>query len=117
MKTTPLLSLMIAITLTAASAASVAVAAAETPISFLGSAAPESAAVSRVIVITDANRYVNVTGGETVRFVVGDKSFAWSFETGSANIIPFDLSRIAPAGLLNHKVTAYVAYNPIYWGN
>lgn len=117
MKTTPLLSLMIATTLTAASAASIAVAAPETPISFMGSAAPESAAVSRVIVITDANRYVNVTGGETVRFVVGNKSFTWNFETGAAHVIPFDLSRIAPAGLLNHKVTAYVAENPIYLAN
>lgn len=114
MKTTLLLSLMIATTLTAAS---VAVAAPETPLSFIGSAAPASAAVSRVIVVTDANRYVNVTGGETVRFVVGNQSFTWNFDIGTAHIMPFDLSRIAPAGLLNHKVTAYVAYDPFYGAN
>ena len=108
---------MIATTLTAASAASIAVAAPETPISLIGSAAPESVAVSRVIVITDATRYVNITGGETVRFVIGTRSYTWNFETGSASIIPFDLSRIAPAGLLNHQVTVYVADNPIYLSN
>lgn len=114
MKTSLLLSLMIASTLTAAN---IAVAASETPISLIGSAAPEGIQVSRVIVINDATRYVNVTGGETVRFVVGNTSFAWNFETGTASVIPFDLARIAPTGLLKRQVTVYVADNPIYLSN
>jgi hypothetical protein len=114
MTTKPLLSLLIATTL-AAGASSLA-AAAEQPRAFLGKAAPEQAAAGRVIVITDATRYVNVTGGQTVRFVVGDRSFTWSFQTGSAHVIPFDLQQIAPPGLLNHRVKAYVADNPLYQG-
>jgi hypothetical protein len=74
------------------------------------------AAADQVIVITDATRHVNVTGGQTVRFVVGDRTFTWCFQNGSAHVIPFDLQTIAPQGLLHHAVTTYVADNPLYSG-
>lgn len=79
-----------------------------------GVPAPEQAAADRVVVVTDATRYVNVTGGSTVRFVVGDRSFVWNFQNGNAHVRPFDLQQIAPEGLLNHPVKAYVADNPLY---
>lgn len=81
-------------------------------IDLLGDPAPISAS-TRTIVISPTTRYVNVTGGETIRFIVGNQSFAWSFD-GSTNVASFDLNRTAPAGLLDHKVTAYVAVNPLY---
>ena len=78
----------------------------------LGGSAAVTAA-TRTIVIAPDTKYVNVTGGDTVKFVVGDKSFAWNF-TVPANLSSFDLTRIAPPGMLDHEVTAYVATNPIY---
>ncbi|MGJ7916134.1 CzcE family metal-binding protein [Massilia sp. LXY-6] len=88
--------------------------AATQPASFRGSAAPAGAAVDQVIIVTDATRHVNVVGGSTVRFVVGDRSFSWSFQNGSAHVLPFDLGAVAPQGLLSHPVTAYVSDNPLY---
>lgn len=76
----------------------------------LGAAAPVSAA-ERTIVIAPGTRYVNVIGGETVKFVAGDKSFAWTFDGAYS---AFDLNQAAPAGMLDHRVTAYVAPNPLY---
>ena len=81
----------------------------------LGDPAPVSAA-SRTIVIAADTRYVNVTSGDTVKFITGDKSFAWNF-SGPESIPVFDLNRIAPSGALNHPVTAYVAPNPLYTGS
>jgi hypothetical protein len=114
MNTKLLLPVLTAMTLAAASTAALAAA---QPSDFRGSAAPAQAAVDQVIVITGATRHVNVTGGSTVRFVVGDRSFSWSFQNGSAHVIPFDLELIAPQGLLNHPVTAYVSDNPLYQTN
>lgn len=82
-----------------------------------GSAAPQQARADQVIVVTAATRHVNVTGGSTVRFVVGDRAFTWNFQNGSAHVIPFDLARIAPPGLLDHRVTTYVSDNPLYQNN
>jgi hypothetical protein len=76
----------------------------------LGDPAPVSAA-TRTIVIAPDTRYVNVIGGETVKFVVGDKSFAWTFDGAYPS---FDLNQTVAAGTLDHKVTAYVAPNPLY---
>ncbi len=76
----------------------------------LGSAATVSM-VTRRIVIRPETGYVNVTGGEVIRFDVGAKSFVWNFNGTRSS---FDLGLIAPAGLLGRKVTAYVAPNPMY---
>ena len=114
MNTKLLLPVLTALTLAAASTSALAV---SQPAEFRGNAAPAQAPVDQVIVISDATRYVNVTGGSTVRFVVGERSFSWSFQNGSAHVIPFDLELIAPKGLLNHAVTAYVSDNPLYQTN
>ena len=81
-------------------------------IDLLGDAAPESAAV-RTVMITPATKHVNVVSGETIKFIVGDKSFAWSFQV-PVTVPSFDLNRIAPAGVLDHQVRAYVERNPTY---
>jgi hypothetical protein len=54
--------------------------------------------------------YVNVTGGEVIRFEVGNKSFIWNFSGPRKS---FDLAQVAPT-VLDRKVTAYVADNPLY---
>ena len=79
-----------------------------------GTAAPAQAAADQVVVVTDATRHVNVTGGSTVRFVVGGQSFTWSFQNGTAHVVPFDLELIAPKGTLTHPVTTYVSDSPLY---
>ena len=109
-----LLPVLTAMTLAAASTA--ALAGVQQP-DLRGNAVPAQAAVDQVIVITEATRHVNVTGGSTVRFVVGERSFSWNFQNGSAHVVPFDLQMIAPKGLLNHPVTAYVSDNPLYQSN
>ena len=107
------LSNIVAIAATVLFATSAPVHAAQQPLKFLGNAVQASAA-ERVIVIGDATTYINVEGGETVRFVIGDQSFTWNFSIGPGHVAPFDLSRIAPAGLLHHAVMAYVANDPLY---
>ncbi len=76
----------------------------------LGSPVPVSMA-TRTIAIRPDTRYVNVTGGEVIRFDIGNKSFAWSFNGQRSS---FDLARVAPGSVLEHPVTAYVAPNPLY---
>jgi hypothetical protein len=115
MRTGLLLPLLLAATSATAGKASSACTA-EQALGFLGTAVPVQSPADEVIVISDTTRYVNVTGGETVRFVVGGHSFTWSFQTGGTRILPFDLGRIAPKGFLNHRVVAYVAEDPLYMG-
>lgn len=74
----------------------------------LGSADAVSDA-TRTVVIQPDTRFVNVTHGEVVRFVDADQAFAVRFD-GTANA--FKLNALAPAGSLDHPVTAYVAPNP-----
>ena len=74
-----------------------------------GPASPSMA--TRTIFIKPETNYVNVTGGEVIRFEVGNKSFVWNFNGQRSS---FDLARVAPPSLLDHKVTAYVAPNPMY---
>lgn len=81
----------------------------------LGDPAPLSAA-TRTIVITPDTKWVNVTGGDIVKFVVGDKTFAWNFNVAQT-ISSFDLNQVAPPGTLNRKVEAYVALDPRYIGD
>lgn len=86
----------------------------ELPITFLGDPIPhEEAEIS--IEIRPETKWVNVTGGETVRFVVGEKAFGWAFSV-PWGARPFDLQRIAPPGMLDRPVTAYVAPDPRYLG-
>lgn len=69
----------------------------------------DEANVERVIKIAPGAKWVNVTEGETVKFIdeASGKSFAWRFDT---IVGVFDLSRVAPAGVLaGHHVDAYVA--------
>jgi hypothetical protein len=80
----------------------------------LGQPAPPYAA-THTIAITPATRWVNVTGGDTVRFVVDDKpAFAWSF-TVAPIVSSFALNQVAPPGLLGREVRVYVRPDPRYY--
>jgi hypothetical protein len=82
--------------------------------SLLGETAPASEA-DQTIPIESDTKYVNVQDGQVVNFDVGGKTFTWDFD-GSQNGNSFDLNQVAPPGLLDHPVTAYVAPNPLYTG-
>ncbi len=59
----------------------------------------------RTIVVTPQTKFINVTRGEVVNIQVGSKEFNWDFD-GVAK--PFELSKIAPEGALDHSVRVYV---------
>lgn len=80
----------------------------------LGDAAPPAAA-TQTIVFTPETRWVNVTGGETVKFIVGDKEFAWNF-TVAQTVSSFPLNRVAPEGVMSRQIVAYIAPDPRYLG-
>ncbi|HTD02237.1 CzcE family metal-binding protein [Undibacterium sp.] len=84
------------------------------PTELLGDPAPVSAAI-RTINIAPDTRSVNVTDGEIIKFTVGDKAFAWNFD-GALTVDNFPLNQVAPPGLLDHPVQAYVAPDPTYEG-
>ncbi|WP_245549294.1 CzcE family metal-binding protein [Noviherbaspirillum massiliense] len=81
----------------------------------LGQPAPLDAA-QRTIVITPETKYVNIEGGQIVRFNVGDQSFAWNFFV-ARTIHAFDLNEVAPPGMLNHRVRVYLTPDPRYIGD
>jgi hypothetical protein len=71
--------------------------------------ASEERSAERVIKIAPDAKWVNVTEGETIKFIdeASGKSFAWRFDT---IVGVFDLNRVVPAGMLEgHQVKAYVA--------
>src|ERR1700674_2928854 len=89
-----------------------------TPSSPIGEVVPLSGAM-RTIPIDAKTKYVNVTAHETVKFVANGNAFATNFSGSSATtfaFVPsvFDLNQLAPAGVLDHKVTVYVAPDPLY---
>lgn len=83
--------------------------AASTPPDLLGSPVTVESA-ERAIALNDGTRYVNVQYGETVRFDVDGKSFAVKFNGIRG---AFDLNDLAPAGVLNHTIRAYVSPSPL----
>jgi hypothetical protein len=80
----------------------------------------EPDAVDRIVPLSPDSRWVNVAYGETVEFVVQSgagsaRSFAWRFDV-SPVVSHVDLSRVAPAGFLDHEVRVFVAADPRYRG-
>ncbi len=59
----------------------------------------------RTIVVTPQTKFVNVARGEVVKVKIGSQEFNWEFD-GVAK--PFDLSKIAPEGALDHSVQVFV---------
>lgn len=108
MNTKSLVPAILALTLPLTAFSSIAA----TRVDLLGDPAPDTAA-ERTIKITPNTRYVNVTGGQVVQFDVGGKTFTWNFD-GPETVWAFDLNQVAPSGLLDHLVTAYISPNPLY---
>ena len=67
-------------------------------------------AYDRVITVKPDAKWVNVTSGQTVKFVdaTTGRSFVWHFDM--RNFVVFDLAAVAPSGVLSHEhLTVYVA--------
>lgn len=79
-----------------------------------GTPAQDSAA-TRTVTIGSDTRYVNVEGGEIVRFVADGNAFTWHFNV-ARTVSSFDLNDVAPAGFLQNTVRAYVTPDPRYLG-
>lgn len=69
-----------------------------------------SGAPARVVDLATAN-YVNVQYGETVNFVSGAKTFAWTFNGLSPRAV--SLTKIAPPDFGTKPLTIYVARDPL----
>lgn len=85
---------------------------AEPPLHLLGMGA-QAETGSRTIVIGPNTTHVNVEGGEIVDFIVDGKQFAWHFFVPDT-IPAFDLKRVAPPGMLDRSVMAYLSPDPRY---
>lgn len=77
---------------------------------FLHGSPADPQQVQRVVTIQPDTRWVNVTQGESVRFVVGSAQFDWRFD-GHDNR-SFDLQTVAPPGALTRPVMVYIARSP-----
>ncbi len=75
-----------------------------------GTPAPTSAA-DRRIELKPGAKWVNVTGGETVTFLQGGKSFTWRFDPWLDTTV-FNLGEIAPGEFGAQNVRVYVAPGP-----
>jgi len=76
----------------------------------LPEAVHRSGSVDRTIAIDGKTKWVNVTEGETIRFLVGGKIFAWIFDSYDQGK---DLKQIAPKGMLGDRsIKVYVGVRP-----
>jgi hypothetical protein len=62
--------------------------------------------ISRTVVIDDKMKQVNVREDEIIRFVIGQKSFAWVFDMQDQDA---DLRQLAPKGMLDRSIKVRVA--------
>jgi len=76
----------------------------------------QPSASSRTVIISKDTQYVNVTGGEIIKFVTPAKTFNWNFNTFTRPSAVIDLNKIAPADALDHEVKVYIAADPSYAG-
>ena len=72
----------------------------------VGESVPVASPVNRTIVVDSKAKWVNVTQGETVKFVVNGYETVFAFD-GQTGV--FDLQQIVPAGTLDRSVKVYVS--------
>lgn len=82
------------------------------PARLLGTTVPDSVA-SHVVTITPSTDSLNAQWGHSIEFKDHGKSFAYEFDGPHADDARVNLERLAPAGMINHPVYAYVTGNPV----
>ena len=73
----------------------------------------------REIVVAANVHWIGVVSGQVIRFVVPDTAgasaaFTWNFDTWGGRVA--DLSRLAPAGMVQRPINVYIADDPRYGG-
>ena len=81
----------------------------------IANATASGASVDRTIVIDSSTRWVNVIGGDVIRFNANGQSFDYRFNSYTQSRV-YDLGKIAPAGALNRSVKVYVTADDRYTG-
>ncbi len=71
--------------------------------------------VDRTIVIDSSTRWVNVNGGDVIRFVANGQTFDHRFNSYTNSFV-YDLGKIAPAGALDRSLKVYVSADDRYTG-
>jgi hypothetical protein len=66
-------------------------------------------------VIDSSTRWVNVNGGDVIRFIANGQSFDHRFHSYTHSHV-YDLGKIAPAGALNRSVKVYVSPDDRFTG-
>ena len=69
-----------------------------------------AAQAQRTVTVAPDTRSVNVSAGESIRFVVGTSEFGWKFDGPAPRAI--DLRSIAPATAVSTPVTVYLTAAP-----
>jgi hypothetical protein len=72
---------------------------------------PGSPAIARTIAIGPQTAHVNIVRNETITFNVNGKTFTWLFD-GPLYVSSVELNRVAPPGVLDHPVIAYISPDP-----
>jgi hypothetical protein len=107
MKTKSLIPAVVALTLSVSALSSMAAVPDELP----GAPPPAAAEADRTITITPDTTYVNVQGGQIVKFDLGEQTFTLDFD-GAEDIGSFDLNQILPPGSLDHPVEVHISPAP-----
>ena len=68
---------------------------------------------THTVAITPETHYVNVIGGDVVRFESSGQAFAWDFNA-TPIVSVFALNQVAPSGMLDHEVLVYLMPSPLY---
>ena len=74
---------------------------------------------NREILVAADVHWINVVSGEVIRFVIpnttgADATFTWYFDTWGGRTA--DLSRLAPAGMVQRPIKVYIGDDPRYGG-
>ncbi len=80
----------------------------------------EGGRYDREIVVAPNTRWINVTAGQVVRFVLADTAnasaaFTWHFDAFSGGVA--DLRRLAPDGMVAPNIKVYIAKDSHYSGS
>jgi hypothetical protein len=71
--------------------------------------------VDRTVVIDSGTGWVNVNGGDVIRFIANGQTFDYRFNSYTQSRV-YDLGKIAPAGALSRSVKVYVTADDRFTG-
>jgi hypothetical protein len=76
-----------------------------------GEPLPQGTPVDRIVRIDQNTPWVNAAGGESLKFMLGDRELSWRLPD---NRWAINLKEIAPAGSIDRDLYIYLQANPLY---